>query len=366
MDTEVGGAEPGAGAETIRLGGRYRVGRLLGRGGAAEVYDGFDERLARPIAIKVLSAMGAATPGMPERFAREGRAAARLSHPCAVAVYDSGQDRARAFIVMERLPGDTLADRIARGPVAPLQMAVWATDVLAALAAAHAMGMVHRDVKPANILLTADGRAKLADFGIAVTGVPGELTATGLVVGTAAYLAPERIAGAAATPRSDLYALGVVLYEGLTGRKPFDWNTPGGVRQEPNVASLGAVASPQLQAVVRRALATRPEDRYPSAISMSAALAAAAGLPVGAPAGIPGAPDQTRLLPAEGADKDRRRPRRLTARGPLLIGGATTLALVAALVAALLAAGPSSPCRTIASTAPPPTLTPATVAASEP
>jgi len=169
----------------------------------AEVRAGTDLRLQRPVAVKFLPAGMAARGDIRRRFDAEARAAASLSHPNAVGVFDTGEADGRPYIVMERLPGETLADRIAAGPVDPEWLRTVMGEVLGALAAAHAGGLVHRDVKPGNILLTADGHAKIADFGIAKslegTTRPPDLTGTGLLLGTPAYLAPERIDGAPAT-----------------------------------------------------------------------------------------------------------------------------------------------------------------------
>ncbi|MDP9442205.1 MAG: protein kinase, partial [Actinomycetota bacterium] len=204
------------GADTL-LAGRYRLGSLLGRGGMAEVYDAFDERLDRWVAVKVLRPEMAAQEGVRTRFEGEARSAARLAHPNVVAIYDTGEEGDTPFIVMERLPGETLADRMAAGPVDTHWLLRVAGDVLLALGAAHAAGIVHRDVKPGNILIAADGCAKVADFGIAKSlevAAGADLTNTNQLVGTPAYLAPERLNGQPATPQSDLYAVGVVLYEG--------------------------------------------------------------------------------------------------------------------------------------------------------
>jgi serine/threonine protein kinase len=269
------------------LAGRYRLIGILGRGGMAEVYDGFDERLARPVAIKLLRPEVSGDPAREARFAQEARSAARLSHPNVVAVYDSGTDGGRAFLIMERLPGTTLSDRIREGHIDQAWLATVADQVLAALSAAHAQGMVHRDIKPANILLTEDGTAKVGDFGIAKTyrddptpDPAGDLTATGLILGTVAYLSPEQIDGQPASPRSDLYALGVVLYEALTGQKPFQG--PNAVAQAHAAVTGGAApigqlradVNPTLAAVVDRAMARRAEDRFQTAAEMRAALAA--------------------------------------------------------------------------------------------
>src|SRR5437763_926635 len=210
------------------------------------------------------------------------RWAARLSHPHAVAVYDTGEDDGVPFLVMERLPGETLHDRIAEGPVDVDWLRRTALDVLGALATAHAHGIVHRDVQPGNILISADGRAKVADFGIAKSlGMESDrhdLTRTGQLVGTPSYLAPERLDGAPATPRSDLYSLGVVLYEALTGRKPFAGPNALAVAfaiKHDNAVPLAELrpdTDPALVATVEKAMARDPDDRFGSAEEMALAL----------------------------------------------------------------------------------------------
>src|SRR5438270_4684049 len=213
----------------VLIGDRYELGPLLRRGGVADVHAGLDRRLGRDVAIKLLRRDMAERDDVRLRFESEARSAARLSHPNAVSVFDTGEHEGQPYIVMERLPGRTLADIIAEGPVAVSWLVPVATGVLSALGAAHDAAIVHRDVKPGNILLTDDGTAKIADFGIAksaelVSGTASgsvDLTLTGQLIGTPAYLAPERLAGAPATFLSDLYSMGVVLYEALTGEKPF-------------------------------------------------------------------------------------------------------------------------------------------------
>ena len=273
----MGTTEPG-----VLIADRYERGELLGRGGMSDVHAGFDRRLERPVAIKTLHAHMAARPDIRTRFELEARAAARLSHPNAVAVFDVGEDDGMPYIVMERLPGETLADRIAAGPVDPGWLRRAAGDVLGALAAAHASGIVHRDVKPGNILIGTDGCAKIADFGIAksMQDATGglDVTATGQLIGTPAYLAPERLEGAPATPESDIYSLGVVLYEALAGAKPFAGETP--------IATARAIAAgdhaplsrrcpaldPRLTGAVERAMAREPARRFASAAAMADAL----------------------------------------------------------------------------------------------
>jgi eukaryotic-like serine/threonine-protein kinase len=292
------------------IGGRYLLGPRLGWGGMAEVYDAYDQRLARRVAVKMLRLDLTAHPSVRRRFEAEARAAARLTHPNVVGVYDTGEDDGRAYIVMERLPGETLADRFGAGPVDQLWLRQVAIDVLDALGAAHAAGIIHRDVKPSNILLTHDGRAKVADFGIAKTVEDAPVrTAVGLVIGTPAYLAPERIDGRIATPRSDLYAVGVVLYEGLTGRQPFEGTTPLAiaylVRHEPppDPRRLRPDADPSLVAAVARAIAYDPEARFASAGEMAAAIQ----LPRATATGVPVTAAPTAVFPVPMARPPRRR-----------------------------------------------------------
>ncbi|HSH60803.1 MAG TPA: protein kinase, partial [Acidimicrobiales bacterium] len=201
---------------------RYELGTVLGRGGMGEVRDGLDRRLGRPVAVKLLRRDLAADPELRRRFEGEARAAARLAHPNVVAVHDTGEQEGVPYIVMERLAGRTVADEIAEGPLEPARVQRLGREVLAALDVAHRAGTVHRDIKPANLLLTPESSVKVADFGIAkaAEALPSDVTASGQVIGTPAYLAPERLEGAPATARSDLYSLAVVLYEALSGTKP--------------------------------------------------------------------------------------------------------------------------------------------------
>ncbi|HVF73618.1 MAG TPA: protein kinase [Acidimicrobiales bacterium] len=264
------------------LGGRYRLGPPLGRGGMADVFEAVDERLGRPVAVKMLRRPLLRNPDVRARFEQEARSAARLSHPNVVAIFDTGEDDGLPYLVMERLPGETLADRLG-GPQEPEWVVRVAGDVLGALAAAHAAGVVHRDVKPGNILLGADGCAKVADFGIAKSAeaaTGNDTTATGMLLGTPAYLAPERIDSQPATPQSDLYSLGIVLYEALAGRKPFEADTPLAVAsairhaEPPALSSLRPDLDPALVAAVERAMDREPADRFSDAAEMADALGA--------------------------------------------------------------------------------------------
>lgn len=246
------------------LGGRYELRGMLGRGGMAEVHEGWDTRLGRAVAIKLMYPALAAQPENRRRFEVEARAAARLSNPHIVAVHDSGEHDGTPYIVMERLSGRTVADLIAQGPMPLPQIRALLDDVLSALSAAHAAGVLHRDIKPANILLTDDGVPKVADFGIAKSPESSH-TMTGLVVGTLGYLSPDRLAGRPATTADDLYAVGVLAFEALTGRVP---------GPQDNLTALRPDIDPGLASVVQRATATDPRARFAGADQMRAALSA--------------------------------------------------------------------------------------------
>lgn len=260
---------------------RYEVGAVIGRGGMGDVHHGRDLRLGREVAIKFLRADLAAQPLVRTRFEDEARAAARLSHPSVVIVFDSGEAEGRPYLVMECLPGRTLADELVEGPISEERAMSVAADMLGALEAAHRLGIIHRDVKPGNILWTSDGRAKLADFGIAKSAEALDHTMTGQIIGTPAYLAPERLEGRPATPESDLYSLGVVLYEALIGVKPFQSDTPIGMAYAihagpaPLVQELRPDVDPRLAATIDGALVKEPEQRFRSAQEMRAALTGA-------------------------------------------------------------------------------------------
>jgi len=345
-----------AGAEDpeILIAGRYRLGARLGRGGMAEVFDAFDERLQRRVALKVLRPEVAVHADMRQRFEREARAAARLSHPSVVSVYDTGEDGGRAFLVMERLPGETLADRISQGPVDQVWLRGMALDVLGALGAAHEIGLLHRDVKPGNVLITTEDRAKVADFGIAkmMTGnqdADGDLTAVGLVLGTPAYLAPERLAGQQATVDTDLFALGVVLYEAAAGRKPppgaFDPTIAGTGAGSGDISQFAPGIDPVLARVIRRAMAPRAEDRYPSAEAMAADLRRRDPPPPPTVVVPPAARLQpaTRVIPVA-AELPRREAvvERSRARGPLLAIAALVGVLIVVVILILISSSSSN------------------------
>ncbi len=258
---------------------RYEVVREIGRGGMAEVYLARDQLLDRPVAVKVLHREFARDPQFVERFRREAQAAAALNHPNVVAVYDWGQEAGTSFIVMEYVEGRPLSEIIREGGARdPRTAARIAAHVAAALSFAHQRGLVHRDVKPANILITPSGQVKVADFGIARFRATDGLTQTGAVMGTATYFSPEQAQGLDVDGRSDVYSLGVVLYEMLAGEPPFRNDNPvtvayQHVREEPPPLGRRAPEVPvPLQQVVARALIKDPARRYQSADDMRADL----------------------------------------------------------------------------------------------
>jgi serine/threonine-protein kinase len=261
------------------LAGRYELGPVLGRGGMGEVRRAYDRSLRRQVAVKLFPRLESVRDRA--RFESEARAAAAVAHPNVVIVHDVGTEPV-PFLVMELLPGGTLADALRRGPLPVARALDVMTDVLAGLGAAHSKGLIHRDVKPANVMFTADGRAKLADFGIA-TGLDSPTsTASGALAGTPAYVAPERLAGAPAGTGSDIYSVGVMLYETLAGTRPFVGDTPfavaEAVRHERarHVCAVARQVSTHIGDVVMRAIARDPSVRFRSAAALSAALAAAA------------------------------------------------------------------------------------------
>ncbi len=282
------------------IGGRYELGRQLGAGGMARVYLGHDRLLDREVAVKVLSEPYASDPQFVERFRREASAAAGLNHPNIVAVYDRGEADGSYYIVMEYLSGPDLKQVIRRrAPLPPVQAIDFAQQILAALGAAHRRDVVHRDVKPQNVLVAEDGHLKVTDFGIARAGAQTDMTEAGSVIGTAQYLSPEQARGDEVTAASDCYAVGIVLYEMLTGRVPFDGDRPVAVAMkqisdEPvPPREVEPSVPPELDAVVLRALAKRPSERYRTADELSRALAEAR-------TAIDGSGSTTQVMPAAG------------------------------------------------------------------
>lgn len=264
------------------LAGRYRLVRRCGIGGMGEVWEAEDTVLERRVAVKLVIGDRRHDPDVLARFEREARTGARLVHPALATVYDFGEADEGTFLVMELLSGETLSERLRRGPLPASEAASVVADAAEALAVAHAAGVTHRDVKPSNLMLTDDG-TKVMDFGIAADG-GDPLTATGLVIGTADYLAPERVQGRSSGPEADVYALGAVLVEAITGRRAFVGATPGEVAmaqvhaEPPDLAELDGV-SPEIAAAARDALAKNPEAR-PTAVALAARLRAATGAPL--------------------------------------------------------------------------------------
>jgi eukaryotic-like serine/threonine-protein kinase len=255
--------------------GRYEVLEQVGEGGAALVHRGHDHHLGRDVAIKVLRPELAGDPEFAERFRREATAAAGLCHPNIAQVYDIGWDANASYMVMELVPGGTLRDRLQRsGALAPEEALRVASEVAGALQHAHESGIVHRDIKPHNILFTRDGNVKVLDFGIARALAQASISQTGTIVGSVHYLSPEQARGEPAMPQSDIYSLGVVLFEMLTGRVPFDADTPVAVAvrhmQEiaPDVRSLNPQVPAAVAAIVQRALAKDLGDRFRNALAM--------------------------------------------------------------------------------------------------
>jgi eukaryotic-like serine/threonine-protein kinase len=263
------------------LGERYEIGGVLGRGGMAEVHRGRDLRLGREVAVKVLRSDLARDPSFQVRFRREAQAAASLNHPAIVAVYDTGEDRtttgATPYIVMEYVEGETLRDVIRReGHLSPERAMSLAADICGALDFSHRNGIVHRDVKPGNVMITPQGTVKVMDFGIAraVSDSAATMTSTAAVIGTAQYLSPEQARGDSVDARSDVYSMGCLLYELVTGAPPFSGDSPVAVayqhvREDPRLpSSINPDVPPELDAILLKAMSKNPANRYQSAAEM--------------------------------------------------------------------------------------------------
>ncbi len=278
------------------LGGRYELGGPLGYGGMAEVHRGRDLRLGRDVAVKVLRTDLARDPGFQARFRREAQNAAALNHPSIVAVYDTGEDRLAdgtlPFIVMEYVEGRTLKEvLVAEGPLMPRRALEITADICAALDFSHRNGIIHRDMKPGNVMMTGNGTVKVMDFGIAraLSSATAAMTQTSAVIGTAQYLSPEQARGESVDARSDVYSTGCLLYELLCGHPPFTGDNPVSVayqhvREDPiPPGEINPDVTPDIDAIVLKAMAKNPVNRYQSAGEMRAdLLRAAAGRPVSA------------------------------------------------------------------------------------
>ncbi|HVL97868.1 MAG TPA: Stk1 family PASTA domain-containing Ser/Thr kinase [Egibacteraceae bacterium] len=295
---------PLTGGNRRTINGRYLLRGLLGQGGMADVELAHDEILDRQVAVKILHNRYTDDPSFVDRFRREARASASMSHPNVVGVYDTGEDDGRPYIVMEYVAGQSLRDVLRRKRLTPERAAEIARDAARALHYAHERGLVHRDVKPGNIMVSEEGQVKVTDFGIARAMSAETVTQTAAVLGTAAYIAPEQAQGERVDRRTDVYALGCVLYEMLTGRQPFSGDSAVTLAykhvSEPPVppSELRAEISPELEAVVLKAMAKRPDDRYQTADEMAEDLErAVAGMGVTAPLAGTAAFPATQALP---------------------------------------------------------------------
>jgi serine/threonine-protein kinase len=265
------------------LDGRYLVQAKIASGGTSTVYRGLDVRLDRPVALKVMDSRYAGDRQFLTRFQLEARTVARLKHPGLVAVYDQGLDGRHPFLVMELIEGGTLRELLAeRGPMPPHAVVAVLRPVLGGLAAAHRAGLVHRDVKPENVLISDDGDVKIADFGLVRAVAAAGITSANVILGTAAYLSPEQVREGNASPQSDVYSTGIVTYELLTGRVPFVGDSALSIAYQrldndvpPANAVIGGVPA-QFDEFVARATARDPADRYADAIEMAAEMDAIA------------------------------------------------------------------------------------------
>lgn len=352
------------------LGGRYELRREIARGGMALVWEAHDALLDREVAVKLLLPQFGTDPELLERFRREARAAARLSHPNIVSIFDVGEDTQTGlpFIVMELVEGGNLKDRIRRaGPLSESEIRAIGSALAGTLAYAHERGIVHRDVKPQNVLIGRDGRPRLTDFGIAQPlATANGLTRTGAVMGSVQYLAPELVRGRPATQQSDIYGLGVVLYEMATGRVPFEAETDlavalAHVEQTPAAPrALNAGLSPDLERIILRSLSKDPASRFGGAAELAAELRNPSGRTQAIPAAgsstaaIPPAPGRTQRIAvptaratvngprarhAVAAPVPRRTARPSQGRGRGASGGVLALMLALALVLVALGAG---------------------------
>lgn len=277
------GAGAGDPLENTLLDGRYLIQSRIASGGTSTVYRGLDVRLDRPVALKVMDSRYAGDDQFLTRFQLEARTVARLKNPGLVAVYDQGLDARHPFLVMELIEGGTLRELLGeRGPMPPHAVAAVLRPVLGGLAAAHRAGLVHRDVKPENVLISDDGEVKIADFGLVRAVAAAGITSASVILGTAAYLSPEQVRDGGAGPRSDVYSVGILTYELLTGRTPFTGDSPLSIACQrldndvPRPGTLIAGVPTQFDEFVACATARDPAQRYADAVEMGAELDAIA------------------------------------------------------------------------------------------
>src|SRR4051812_13175401 len=322
-----------------RLSGRYRLDAQIGAGGMSTVYRAFDTTLERVVAVKLMHREIASDSDQLERFRREARAVAQFSHPHIVGVIDAGEDDGRPYIVFEYVEGETLKDRIRRAGRLPVDESLaYAIEITRALGAAHRHGIVHRDIKPQNVLVDEEGQAKVTDFGIARTLEDDGLTADGRVLGTTDYVSPEQALGHAVDGRSDVYSLGVVLFEMLTGSVPFHGENQVAVamkhvREElPDVQALRPGISAGLARIVDRATDKNLARRYPDAAAMVRDLEDALAIEASRAGQATG--EATAVLRTLSPDARRRLPPRLRWQVPLLV--VVVVVAVAAIAVALL------------------------------
>jgi beta-lactam-binding protein with PASTA domain/predicted Ser/Thr protein kinase len=343
-------------SEPTLIGGRYELGELLGRGGMAEVRKGKDQRLGRTVAVKRLRTDLASDATFQARFRREAQSSASLNHPAIVSTYDTGEEMAtdgsgvaQPYIVMECVEGRTLRDILREGrKILPERALEITAGVLSALDYSHRAGIIHRDIKPGNVMLTPSGDVKVMDFGIAraISDASSTMTQTAAVVGTAQYLSPEQARGETVDSRSDVYSTGCLLYELLTGRPPFVGDSPVAVayqhvrEQASPPSDLDDQLDPEIDAIVMKSLAKRVEDRYQSAAAMKADIERyLSGHPIQAPAVVPVAetqyvappPDATTAMAAAavGAPPPRQDEPRRGRTGWWVLAGILVVALLA-------------------------------------
>ncbi|MEA2200143.1 MAG: eukaryotic-like serine/threonine-protein kinase [Solirubrobacteraceae bacterium] len=319
-----------------RLAGRYELAEIIGSGGMGTVYRGTDLVLDRTVAVKLLpAALAEGDPRHVARFKREARAAASLAHPSVVAVYDTGEDEATRFIVMECVNGRSLSEVLRDdAPLEPAQAVRIAARIAGALAAAHAAGIVHRDIKPGNVMVGADGAVKVLDFGIAQAPDGATLTQGTAILGTAAYIAPEQALGERADERSDIYSLGCLLYALLTGRAPFVGDSPAAVlhqqvNSDPQAPSALNRAVPHaLDAIVMQMLAKSPDERPQSAAQLAEELGRAQAAPRSVAAEAPSSAPTARMsrtAKTRALGPGARAPRRHRAAAGIAVAGAALL-----------------------------------------